>query len=429
MKLTNKILLAMVSLILILILITSVMVVAKIEIAVTPRIEGRIERELPNHSFSEIILSRGISVNLTQSDSFSVKVQGADNFINNYLIVEQKGEKLLFLVKPGIKHYPLHAIVNISMPVLNRIVIEEPTFKYYSFIQSFKLFDFTLDKLEVNLSADGILVSVNNKIGNLTIKCSKFASAIFDSCTIKNVNYVMEDYSYARINNISGNIKGELNDNSILSFSRLEGEPEIIRSKKLMEMFTNKKEYLTGLTWGSSMEEAEEVINNNFGSKISEEYYFQKDRYKNFFPFMSNLEFEGGSLNDIPLERITLYFYRYSLYGISIFFKDTNVSIDNNYNTLLEEITKKYPSSQFSESDHKTDWKLINKNDEVETVGGIYHDKALHFFISPEKFRSQMQKEFKDKNNTYKSLKNFGKRQNELSENPIKSLLYYGLKN
>lgn len=429
MKLTNKILLVMATLIFIITVTTSVIVLANIEIAVTPYIEGRIEKNLSNHSFSEIIISRGIRANLTQSDSFSVKIVGADNFINNYLVIKQEGEKLFFLVKPGIKHYSLYVTVDISVPVLERIVIEEPEFEYYAIGTTFKLSNFVLDKLDVNLSADGTLVSVNCEINYLKMKCSKYASAAFDSCRINDVEYSLEDNSYARINNVLGNIHGELKDNSIISFSNLDDEPEIIRSKNSIAMFKNEKEYLTGLIWGSSMEEAEEVINNNLGLKISEEYYFQKYRYKNFFPLMSHLEFEGGTYNGIDIERIRLQFYRYSLHGLSVFFKDTSGSIENNYKILLEDLKEKYPSSKFIESGYKTDWKVINLSDKVETAGAIYHDKVLHLFIYPEKFQNIIQNELELKHNKYNFLRNYGKRQNKRYENSIKSLVHYSLKN
>ncbi len=429
MKLTNKILLVMATLIFIITVTTSVIVIANIEIAVTPYIEERIEKNLSNHSFSEITISRGIRVNLTQSDSFSVIIEGADNFINNYLTVEQKGEKLFILVKPGIKHYSLYATVDINMPVLERIVIEEPEFEYYAFWTSIHISNFVLSNLDINLSADGTLFSVNSEIDNLEIKCSKFAFAIFDSCKIKNAEYSLSDYCYTRISNVSGNITGELNDNSIISFSKLEGEPKVLKSKRSIELFKNQKEQLTGLTWGSSMEEVEQIIKSKFGSKISEEYYFQKYRYKNIFPLMSHLEFEGGSYNGIDIERIRLQFYRYSLSGLSMFFKVTSSSIENDYKILLENIKKKYPSSQFSESAYKTDWKLINENDKVETAGAIYHEKALHFFIYPEKFQNIIQNELELKHNKYNSLRNYGKRQNKRYENSIKSLIHYGLKN
>ncbi|MCK5456510.1 MAG: DUF2807 domain-containing protein, partial [Melioribacteraceae bacterium] len=142
MKLTNKILLVMATLTFIITVTTSVIVIANIEIAVTSYIEGRIEKNLSNHSFSEITISRGIRVNLTQSDSFSVIIEGADNFINNYLTVEQKGEKLFILVKPGIKHYSFIATVNINMPVIEKIVIEESEFEYYAFSTGFNLSNF-----------------------------------------------------------------------------------------------------------------------------------------------------------------------------------------------------------------------------------------------------------------------------------------------
>ncbi|MEN8192355.1 MAG: DUF2807 domain-containing protein [Bacteroidota bacterium] len=429
MKLTNKILIALSTLIFIITVTTSVIVLANIEIAVTPRIEGHIERELLNHSFSEIIISRGIRVNLTQSDSFSVKVKGADNFVNNYLNIEQKGEKLLFIVKPGIKHYKLYATVDISAPVLEKIVIEESAFEYQAIRTSLILSNFVLDNLDVNLSADGVLNSINCEINNLKMKCSKFASAVFDSCKIKNVDYFLEDYSYARISNVLGNITGELNDNSILSFSKLEGEPKVLRSKQSIELFQNEKEHLTDLTWGSSMEGVEQIIKSNFGSKISEEYYFQNYRYKNLFPLMSHLEFKGGSYLGIEIEQIRLQFYRYSLNGLSMFFKDTSGSIENNYKILLEDLKEKYTSSQFSESGHKTNWKVINENNEVETAGVIFHDKMLHLFIYPEEFQNIIQNEWELKHNKYKSLRNYGKRQNKRYENSIESLIYYGLNN
>jgi len=428
MKLTNKIIVAMASLIIVITVITSVIVVANIEIAVTSIIEGEIEKELPNHSFSEIIFSRGIRVNLTQSDSFSVIVRGADNFVNNYLNIEQKGEKLFILVKPGIKHYTLYSTVDISMPVLERIVIEEPEFEYYAIGTTFILSNFVLDNLDVNLSADGTLVSVNCEINNLKMRCSKYASAVFDSCRINDVEYSLEDYSHARISNVLGNITGELNDYSIFSFTNLDGEPKILRSIELFQK-EKEKEHLTGLTWGSSMEEVDQIIKSNFGSQIPEEHFFQRYRNRYFFPLMFHLEFEGGSYNGIDIEQIRLQFYRYSLHGLSIVFKDTSSSIENNYRILLKKIKKKYPSSQFSERDHTTDWKVINENNEVETAGGIYHDKVLHLFIYPEKYQNILKNEFESKKYIYKSGGNYGKRQNKRNENSIQSLLYYSLNN
>ncbi len=44
---------------------------------------------------------------------------------------------------------------------------------------------------------------------------------------------------------------------------------------------------------GNNGEQILKIIQSRFGSKISEEYYFQKNRYKNLFPLMSNLEFES----------------------------------------------------------------------------------------------------------------------------------------
>ena len=144
---------------------------------------------------------------------------------------------------------------------------------------------------------------------------------------------------------------------------------------------------------------------------------------------MSHLEFEGGSYNGIIIERIRLQFYRYFLHGISVFFRDTFGSTENNYKILLEDLKEKYPSSKFIESGYKTDWKVININDNVETAGAIYHDKVLHLFIYPEKFQNIIQNELELKHNKYNSLRNYGKRQNKKYENSIESLIHYGLKN
>lgn len=427
MKITNKILIALATVLFIVTVTTSVIVFANIEIAVTPYIIGQIEKELPNHSFSEIIMSPGIRVNLTQSDSFSVKVRGADNYLNNYLNIEQKEEKLFFLVKPGIKHYSLHAAVDISMPALEKIVIEESNFEYQAHETSLILSNFVIDKLNANLSSDGVLVSNNCEINNLTIQCSEFASVTFDSCRIKNVDYFLEDYSYARISNVLGNIIGKLNDNSIISFSKIDGEPKVLRSKNSAELFKKGKEYFTGLTWGSSMAEAEQFIKSNFGSKISKEYFFQKYRYKKFFPLVSDIQFEGGFYNGIDIERIRLQFYRNSLHGLSILFKDTSGSKKNDYKILLENIKKKYPSSQFFESAPLTNWKIINEEDEVETAGAINHEKGNHFFIYPEKFQSIIQNEFDIKYKRNKLLREFKKPQSRRYQKSIKSLFYYSL--
>ncbi|MCK5458067.1 MAG: hypothetical protein KAI45_13145, partial [Melioribacteraceae bacterium] len=293
----------------------------------------------------------------------------------------------------------------------------------------FVLLNFVLDNLSVNLSANGGLTSINCEINNLKMKCSKYAFATFDSCRINNVEYSLNDYSFARIGNVLGNITGELNDYSILSFSNLDGEPKVLKSKRSIELFQNQKEQLTGLTWGTSMEEIEQIIKSKFGSKISEEYFFQKYRYKNFFPLLSHLEFKGGSYNGIDIEGIRLQFYRYSLSGLSMLLKVTSSSIENDYKILLENIKKKYPSSQFSKRGILTDWKIINENNKVETAGGIYHEEALHFFIYPEKFQNIIQNELELKHNKYNSLRNYGKRQNKRYENSIKSLIHYGLKN
>lgn len=430
MKITNKILSLFAFLVLIITTTVVIVIVLNIEIAVTPSIDGQIKKEFQNHSFSEIQIARGMIVGITQSDSFSIKIEGGDNFINNYLFVKQIGEKLILKIRPGIKHHSLIAIVDIKMPTIKKLEIQESEFDYYSFSASYSLSNFVLENLNVILSEDGSISMKKSSIDTLSLKCSEFSSAAFDSCKIGSVNYSLEDYSYARLSDVYESIDGDLSQNAIISFSKYKDEPKIIRASSFNISNKNRKESISGLEWGSSEDEAKQVVENIFNSRISEDYYFKKYRYLNLYPMLSSIQFEGGEYLGCKINDVELFFYRNALYALTVFFDKDHFFEENNSTILIQEIKNHYPHVKISQNKRMdlANLKDLYAENSVQDISILDVNSTLLFYIASREIGNTLQNEFRLKENKYKSLKKKNGQTFNKYYKSLENLIYNSLK-
>ncbi len=430
MKLTNKILSVFAFLVLIITTTVVIVIVLNIEIAVTPSIDGQIKKEFPNDSFSEIEITRGMIVRITQSDSFSIRIEGGDNFINNYLFVKQIGEKLILKIRPGIKHHSLKAIVDIKMPTIKKLEIQESEFDYYTFSTSYSLSNFVLENLNVILSEDGSISMKKSSIDTLSLKCAEFSSAAFDSCKIGSVNYSLEDYSYARLSDVYESIDGELDQKAIISFSRPKSEPTIINSMSFDTLSNSINESMTDLKWGSAVDKSIQVVKNVFGSRISESFLFKKYRYLNLYPLLSYVKFEEGEYLGCKIEDVNLFFYRNALQSITIYFDNTSFLEGKNFNILTQEIRNYYPHIQISKKGRMAlaNLKNLYAENSVQDISILDVNNTPLFYIASRELVNAMQNEFKLKSKKYGTLENEERQTFNKYYKSLENLIYYGLK-
>jgi len=206
MKLTNKILL--VFLILLVLLVTAYKIIFNSIVELIPSATDKkaeyIYRMLPLTEMPiKVIEIKGrFIVEFIKSDSVLAAINGPDNLVNNYIVVERKGNKMLIRSKIDLTNYYHPISIRFNMKNLRMIALSNGTVasmeKFYG------------DSLNITLEDSTIFNAASSKIIQTNITCWKTSTAMISKT--KNATVQLSDESNLLLTIDGGEVRGTIGE-------------------------------------------------------------------------------------------------------------------------------------------------------------------------------------------------------------------------
>ena len=187
-----------------------------------------------NTDFKVLDISSAFTVNITQSDSYSLTIT-ANQRIMDQIEVKQDGVLLTIDVKPGAILGSFNANAQITMPKLDSVTFsgatrgtaagfnsEEPFNAKVSGASSLQLTDFKSADITVDLSGASSLTS-KGSANNLSALVSGASNLYFSDLAINDANVNLSGASHATIN-LDGRLDANVSGASSLQYS---GQPTL----------------------------------------------------------------------------------------------------------------------------------------------------------------------------------------------------------
>lgn len=364
MKLTTKILVIIFSTIILYVIGSLLYFNSFAEVTPAPLVKETVKKTVDLTGVRHLKFGRGLwIVDVTQSDSNYAKIEGADNLINNFTIIEIVDDTLIVDVDEKFEYdNTWQNYIHINHNEIKSITALHNTHLFFSSVLSDTLKTYICHLSSMNIK--------NGNISFLKIEGSDYANILFENCTIDNLSFRLKNKSIITGRNSDIDFSGECLDSSSYYVRDRRGNEQIIISETLINRRNMQDEFLPGLKMleyrNNIMSTAKKLY------KLGERYKpppYSADTELVYFPLLVSTKirmyeyYMGGEFFSIPASNVYFVFSNGLLthFSFSIYSDNDNTLL---YAELLDTLTQLYgePSNCIENNNNVLDinncWRL-----------------------------------------------------------------------
>lgn len=327
---TNKILLAIITVIPVSILAVLIYFWSYADVTPTGVIVTSYVHEVPITPYDNIVVKRGVwNIDIKQGNENKISVGGGDQLIDSFMVVEVKNKTLYLDVKDEYKYFEdAYLSAYMEAPRLASISLSDQS--------NFSMQKFTLDSLNINLSGNSAFLIDSSSIKNLRIEANGITAIKSFNSEIESLNYQLSGNSMAIFDKAPSHVSGNIKGNSSLKLGDDEFYPEnqIIDYRGISDLnpdisFVLNDKYL------------ESLLVNKYGAAQSSyrESFKHRDSLvnRNRIFWYNIVAYSGGEFLDLPVSAWNFTYNRGKLLSYSIVYSSNQSEI---YDNLKEKLIK-----------------------------------------------------------------------------------------